>query len=112
LREQAALELLSHIAEDETYFIRICFSNEAIFCVWKAVNRHNCHVRGWQRVKILMKLLNMNVIHQRSACGVLGRKNKQNIIVLFFFEEPTAADKTFLEKTLLYITFLQEQLSS
>jgi hypothetical protein len=34
-------------------------------------------------------------------------KNKQNIIVLFFFEEPLVADKTLLGKTLLYIIFLQ-----
>jgi hypothetical protein len=107
--------MLSHNAEDETYFNRICFSNEAIFCVWKAVNRHNCHIGVWQGVKILMKLLDMNVIHQRSACGVLGRKkqtNKQNIIVPFFFEEPTVADKTFLGNTLFYIIFLQEQIFS
>jgi hypothetical protein len=54
LREQSTLEMFSHIAEDENYFNRICFSNEAIFCVWKAVNRHNCHAGGQWMVKILM----------------------------------------------------------
>jgi hypothetical protein len=33
LRKRFTLEMLPHIEEDETYFKRICFSNEATFCV-------------------------------------------------------------------------------
>jgi hypothetical protein len=69
-RKQFALEILSHIEEDETYLKKKkkCFSNEATFHVCGIINRHNCHRWG---VKICMVLLNMSVIHYRKMCGAL-----------------------------------------
>jgi len=75
-KKQFDLEMLSHIEKDETYFDELCYSDET-FHVHGTVNRHNCHV--WE-VKILMRLLNMSIIHWRSMCGVLWWKTKLSVL--------------------------------
>jgi hypothetical protein len=43
-RKKFAIEMFSHTEEDDTYFDRLCFSEEATFYVHGTVNGHNRHV--------------------------------------------------------------------
>jgi hypothetical protein len=69
---QFASEKVYHITEeDETYFNRLCFSDEATFHVYETGTVYG-------EMKILMMLMNMSVIHQRWTLM------KDNIINSFF----------------------------
>jgi hypothetical protein len=60
--------MLSHIEEDETLLNAICFLKKQRFlCVEESTGT----TVMYGGVKILTKLLNMSVIHQRSMCGAL-----------------------------------------
>jgi hypothetical protein len=64
--KQFALEMFPLVKTEEIYLNRICFSDETMFHV---VEQSTGPVAMY-RVKILVKLPNLSVIHQRSICGV------------------------------------------
>ena len=93
-----AASVLDKIDENNSYFDHICFSDESIFQISEKVNRLNCRIWGSENPSVVFQ-------HECDSpkvnvwCGLM----KNRVIGPFFFAEPTATARTYLDMLELYV---------